>query len=349
MTRNWGLTSILLLAPVMLPAQGIELRGRVVNDSGVVVRGAVVTLSSLRYSVRPDSSGRFRLSGTAGGTLELSFSAPGYRTTSVSVTLPRSGSLSRDFQLESDGSPEPVETTRYLRGVVVDTAGTPVSFANLQLNGGRRWVATDSGRFSIPLTMGGEVSILARRIGYEAAVLRVNVDTDTVIAMQLKPTSTILPETQVLGRAAFTSLDLGGFYKRMKDTERGAQVAYFVTPEELEIRRPVNFTDAIQHFPGIRLRPGTAMLTRSGRSMNHPANLRVEDANGCPMTVYLDGVRITPVRASGGTSGLQDEQINALVAPGSTAGIEVYPRAAFAPADYPAYGQTCGVVLTWSK
>jgi hypothetical protein len=153
---------------------------------------------------------------------------------------------------------------------------------------------------------------------------------------------------------------MGGFYKRMSEVQNGARVGYFMTPEDLAIRRPQNLTDAVEHFPNIRLAPiddgkilavgGMGTVYTSADGMMSRRKFRIEDRNGCPMTVYLDRVRIQPAM-SGGTQ--VDEEINSLINPATVAGIEVYPRHMGAPVEFPAAGSNayseCGVVLIWTK
>jgi hypothetical protein len=354
------------ITPWTLRAQGTELRGRIVTEDGVPIANASVTLTAIRYAVQTDSLGRFVLSGTPGGTLDLSLVAEGFRTEAVSVVLARRGAIARDFILSPEGTPvaEAESSTRFLRGIVTDEQGNPLPYANVQLNGGRRFIANDSGHFAIPVGT-GRVQLLSRRIGYEAAILDVDAETDTTVRMQLRSVAQILPGQTVEGRREVTSLKLYGFYERMEQAQKGLNFGWYVTPEDLEIRRPVNVTDAIQHFPNIQIRPGNAEYTisisSSGSSptpLTHPRNMRIEDRSGCVLTVFLDGIRIQPsTRAIGhGYKGdrqfmgdLQDEQINALIAPGSVAGIEVYTRGLSAPPQYQPLGGTCGIVLFWTK
>lgn len=345
-------------------AQSEELRGRVVTETGTPIPGATVTLGAIRYTVRADSLGRFVLTGTPGGTLELSIAADGFRAEAVSVVLPRGRPVSRDFVLVT-GEAEPVEAEPFalLRGTVRSMDGEPLAYANIQLNGGRRVISSDSGHFALPLTTRGRLTVLARRIGYEATELVLDGPVDTLVTLRLQPLAASLPEMRVTARSPFVSLDLHGFYKRMADREKGANSGYFVTPEELEMRNPVNVTDAVEQFPNIRLRPGNAEYTIDPVSgyvhpLNVPRNMVIQDRTGCPLTVYLDGIRIQPsMRAVGnGYKGdtrfkgdLQDEQVNALVNPRSVAGIEVYPRGLSAPPEYQSIAGTCGVVLIWSR
>lgn len=346
-----NLLSILVLAAGTAPsatAQSSELRGRVVSDSGAPVAGASVTLSGIRYTVRTDSMGRFHLSGTPGSTLQLLVQARGFREQSESVVLVRGRPVVRDFVLASEETPIP-ETNpsdRVLRIHAVTTEGEPIAYVNLQVNGGRRYVSDDSGRFRIPVVPGGRASVLLRRIGFEPAEVVLPEMPDTTMRVRMSAVARTLETQIVTVRSPFVRLDLSGFYQRMMDVEKGARVGYFVTPEDLALRNPVNVTDAVEQFPSIRLRPiDDGVVGPDG--INHGDGLplarkfRIEDRNGCPLTVYLDRVRLR-----------LDDEVNTLIQPRSVAGIEVYPRGVGAPPEYPPHVQgTCnaGVVLIWTR
>lgn len=107
----------------------------------------------------------------------------------------------------------------------------------------------------------------------------------------------------------------------------------FITPEELDSRKPTILTAAVEQLPTVRIRPPPF-----GLPLNR--NLRIEDRSGCPFTVYLDRIRI----ASKG-----EYDVNQIVIPTSVAGIELYPRAIGAPPEYQANNGTCGIVLIWTK
>ena len=124
------------------------------------------------------------------------------------------------------------------------------------------------------------------------------------------------------------------------DVERGINRGYFVTPEELEQRRPSVITSAIEHLPNVRIRMIPGMK---------PYNvffLRVENGRGCPLTVYLDRIKVSPMLRRGS---LADETINTLIYPTTVAAIEVYPSHLGAPPDFPPVDNTGGVVLMWTK
>lgn len=332
-----------LMSATMAVAQA-ELRGRVVDSTGRAIAAATVTIGSLRFTLRTDSAGAFKFSGTPGSTLSLRINATGFRPDTASAVLPRGRFLERDFVLVSEDAPLPEAnpSDRVLSGRVLDPQGTLLAYANIQVNGGRRYVADDSGRFRIPITISGGLTLLVRRIGFEVGEVKLAGMPDTALTIRLVPAAVTLPETRVVA-APYRSLDLHGFYRRMAESQRGIARGWFITPEELEQRRPARVTTAVEWIPNIRIRPIPVQGT-----MNLIQNLRIEntDKGGCPLTVYLDRMVVQPTRVRGR---LVDEQVNNLVGITSLAGIEVYSQGISAPPEYPWVAGTCGVVLLWTK
>jgi hypothetical protein len=348
----------LLLAPTAeVHAQSSELRGRVVTDAGVPVVGASVTLAGIRYTVRTDSLGRFSLAGTPGSTLTLSLQATGYRDETATVVLARGRPTTRDFVLVSEAAPLPEvnRSDRTLKVRVTTLDGESIAYANVQLNGGSRYVSNDSGWLTMPFSTALPATLLVRRIGFQPTEMTVEQLPDTAVQLRMNPVATTLETRLVTVRSPFVRLDLGGFYKRMAESQNGALVAYFMTPEDLALRSPRNVTDAVEHFPNIRLAPiddgkldGAGMAHADGAMSRR--KFRIEDRNGCPFTVYLDRVRIQPSISS---SKVADEEINSMINVTSVAGIEVYPRANGAPPEFPPVNAisitSCGVVVIWTK
>ena len=362
-----GMTILLAIAvlctPVAASGQAPVLRGKVVNESGDGIAGVTVTLTSIGYSVRTDSAGAFALSGTPGSMLVFTMRAAGYRGDSGAVTLPRRGGVSREFTLVTEASapPEVNPSDRVLRGRVTDTEGAPLSYASVQLNGGRRFLADDSGRFTMPSPT-GRFSLLIRRIGFSPEELKIDAAPDTAIRVRMTAFATSLPEQRITGRAAFVSLDLNGFYRRMRDAERGVNHGYFMTPEDFEFRKPYEITQMVEGLPAVVVRkagngnPKLQILVGAPckpRTDPDPACIRIgSDMEGassarifrCVMTVYLDRVRIV-----GGVGGGTDDFINQMVVPSSVAAMEVYPRGNGAPPEFQSMNGSCGVVLIWTK
>ena len=333
--------------PLTAAAQAAELRGRVVSESGEPVAGATVTLTALGYSIRTDSLGRFALSGMPGATLELSIRASGFREDRQSVVLARRGAVTKDFSITSESTalPEVNPSDRLLRGRVTDTERYPLSYANIQLNGGRRFLADDSGRFAIPVNS-ERIRLIVRRIGFEPEEVRFDSMPDTTVRVQMRALAAALPEITVRGRAAFTSLDLSGFYQRMKDAEKGINHGYFITPEDIDFRKPNLILNMAESVPAVRVEHNILTPRKD--------ILKGLTDGGCTMTVYVDRIRIVGGMATvldkNGTSGPEraDTYVNEVVLPNHVAGMEIYPRAVGAPPQYQSHTK-CGVVLIWTK
>ena len=349
-------TLILALAGAFTPLAALgqgtsELRGRVVSETGVAIAGATITLSQIGYAIHTDSSGEFALTGTPGSTLVFTMRAAGFRADTAAVTLPRRSGVSREFKLVSEATalPEPNPSDRVLRGYVMDSEGGALAYATVQINGGRRYISDDSGRFTIQ-PPAGRFSLLVRRIGFSPEEIRFDASPDTAIRVRMTAVATALPEQRISGRSAFVSLDLGGFYRRMKDAERGINHGFFVTPEDFESRRPHLITQMAESYPAVFIRHnpldpkkdlilGTPCSTPSKYCQPVGPHLF-----RCAMTVYLDRVRIT-----GKLGNVPDDLVNELVVPSSVAAMEIYPRGVGAPPEYQPMNGSCGVVLIWSK
>lgn len=335
-----GLVAVVLtlMSPAAVEAQS-ELRGRLINSAGEPVHGAIITVTDVGFQVRADSLGRFVIAGQRGGTLKLQFSAPSYRIDTGSVVLGRSPVV-RDFTLVADDAPMPEAnpSSTMLRGRVMDDAGTPLSYANVQVNFGRRFMSDDSGRFQIPWTA-SSTTLLVRRIGFEPTELRLTELPDTAVRVAMKPIAVQLKGVVVTGASPFRSLDTYGFYGRMKDAERGINHGYFITPEDIERRRPSWITQMMEGFPTVRVCGKISKTCPAG----DPRGEFILGSNACLMTVYLDNIRIV-----GGLNG-RVSAVNELALPTSVAAVEVYPRAVNAPPQYQPLNGNCGVVLIWTK
>ena len=219
-----------------------------------------------------------------------------------------------------------------LRGRVFDESGQPLSYANVQINEGRRFVSDDSGRFQLPYAVSGTARLMVRRIGFAPAEVILQSLPDTALRVQLKPIPRELEGIVVTGGSAFPSLDVHGFYKRMQDVHRGINYGYFITPEDLERRKPNWITQMADGLPTVHVRRGS-----------RPMNDIISGGLGCKMTVYLDNIRIVG-RLNG-----RDDFVNEMVMPTHVAGMEIYPRSVVAPPQYQPLNGTCGVVLIWTK
>lgn len=331
--RRFAAVTVAMSLPGAAWAQA-ELRGRLVSAAGDPIPGATITMTGVGFRLTSDSLGRFVLSGVSGSVLRLLFQAPGYRNDTASVTLGRRP-MERDFTMigiDTSG-PESNPSANVLRGRVVDESGQPLSYANVQLNFGRRYLADDSGRFQLPFNTAGSATILVRRIGFEPAEVKLAGMPDTAVRVQLRAIPLALKGVVVTGASAYRSLDVHGFYRRMQDADRGINHGYFITPEDLARRNPAWITQMADGVaPSVRVRLGRP-----------PLKDVILGPMGCRMSVYLDNIRIVGKLGSG------DDFVNELVMPTHVAAMEIYPRAVMAPPQFQPLNGTCGVVLIWTK
>jgi hypothetical protein len=222
---------------------------------------------------------------------------------------------------------------RTVTGVVVDTSGNALPYVNVLL-GSNRLITSDSGRFSIRAPSRNAFKVMLLRIGYEPSEVTVPAGSDTTLRLAMTPVAVRLSAVQVLGVQMSSKLELRGYYDRMRDVERGINRGYFVTPEDIERRKPNFITQMFEGFPSIRV------FVRGGGIQG----AQILGTGGCRMTVYLDGVRII-----GKLNPRGEEPVNLVVKPSEIAGAEIYPRGVGAPPQYQELNGSCGIVLIWTR
>jgi hypothetical protein len=234
-----------------------------------------------------------------------------------------------------------------IRGRVVDTVGNPVAFARVTAEGESR-VADDSGRFLLRVPRTGSVGLIARRVGFHPSELRLRIATDTNIQLVMKALPASLAKVEVEAEATIVSLELAGFYARLREKERATNTGHFILPEEIERRRG-SVTQIMTGVPGLRVQRFKPPGQYSSEYMALYGNARKISRDGlCPMTVYLDRIRLQPPGGSLGRENSPPIDVNEVVSLRDVAGIEVYTRANM-PSEFALLNGTCGVVLIWTK
>jgi hypothetical protein len=149
---------------------------------------------------------------------------------------------------------------------------------------------------------------------------------DTIqVQVVMSKSAVVLNPVVVKARPRRTGRPLDGYYIRLDQRLSGGR---FITREELDRSRAGRTTDVLRRVPGVQLAPAPHSIG---------SNVVV---NGCSPTVIVDGSP-TPL-----LSGLT---IDDLLKPWMLEGIEVYPSAAEAPAEYAMYVGRCGVILLWTR
>jgi hypothetical protein len=198
------------------------------------------------------------------------------------------------------------------------------------------------------------MTLIARRIGYREwrGPVDLRGDSTPFVDVVLTPIAITL-ESMTATAAPSEPLAAVGFYDRLLDRNKGLGDAWFITPEELERRSPTRITQMLGEFPGITLLQG-----------RYNASVPMGKGGTCVMAIYVDGARFFqhPSEAVLGTTADpgQGKALGALIArggstldetvgPTSVAAIEIYPRAAQAPARFQPLNGACGVIVVWTK
>jgi hypothetical protein len=241
---------------------------------------------------------------------------------------------------------------------IVDSLGVAVPYAVVQQSNRIARVASDSGVASLALEPADSLELLVRRIGFVpfGGWVRRTSETTADYRVVLAHAPRALTAVTVEERAN-TPLARVGFYDRMERVRRGAIVAQFITPEDLEIRNPARISQVLQGINSIRVNRNSNKQILTGRT------------GSCPVTVLLDGRRALGMaeelytwegqrevaRLGGGQKGVElflavrttvDELISAM----SVTAVEIYGNAASAPTELlqNAGSAPCAIVAIWS-
>ncbi len=234
---------------------------------------------------------------------------------------------------------------------VVDSAGMAIPFALVDVNAVNGRVADSAGMLRLANMRGDTLRIHARRIGYAPFNGRVGRSAnDGVFRVVLARMTRELEAARVTAERS-TPLARNGFYDRMQRVQKGAIVGEFITPEELDQRKPMQISHVLQgrRYVHVQREGMRGRATVGGRGQ-------------CPMTILLDGHRMNNVlapnqgrnegrRMGGGFQGGDlTMSIDELVEGGSVAAVEIYPSTANAPAELIPLtgGGSCGIIALWT-
>lgn len=236
---------------------------------------------------------------------------------------------------------------------VVDPLGAPVSHALVQIVNGVRRVADADGRAEFRTRVSDSVRFAVRRLGYSPFIGPVARGDSAIYRVVLWPIAATADTIRVVATRD-TPLARTGFYDRIERAQRGATVARFFTPEELDQRNPSKLTQVLAGENMVRL----VSYNPPGNRIGRPGRVIVMGRSDCPMTILLDGQRVTGtleevVNARGGGRPGNEAtlmSIDELVPAHSIAAIEVYGSMANAPVELQtmAGARGCGIVAIWT-
>lgn len=222
----------------------------------------------------------------------------------------------------------PGPASRRFIGVVLDSAGTAVPFAELRLTAadGRRVAGTtdEAGRFSLPDIPAGPARLEVRRLGYRPYVELVTVPATGGAAegtrILLAATAAQLAGIEVSDSSSERDPALAGFYARRRNNNFG----HYLDRGQIEATHAQRASEALRAVPGVLIQPS--------RRVGNVVRVR-----GCRPTVWLDGVRIA------------DAELDEVTTVDDVAAVEIYKSLAGLPQQFVDRTNPCGAILIWSR
>ena len=201
------------------------------------------------------------------------------------------------------------------------------------------------GRFSVPVPDDGEYSVHVEHLTAFAMVdgpLSLRTTANTFVTFHLVPHPIALEEISVTVEGRSLPLARTGFYQR---EEIG--LGFFLSPEDVERRRPIRTSDLIRTVPGVQYVQANGLAGFGGYPVMSYA-LRSEffsaESMPCFPRVYVDGVVIE----QGGRGWIPSMGFDDLVQAYDVAGMEVFRSPAETPVQFGGLS-SCGVILLWTK
>ena len=221
-----------------------------------------------------------------------------------------------------------------IRGLVTDTASRPIELAQVSTERSSLTITDAMGRFELRVNGGTPGAIRVRRIGYQSREISLTA-ADTSLTVVLVPISARLEAMRAEVERTVRSLELRGFYDRLRERTIGANTGYFLTPEDVEQRNVTRPSVLVDGLPGVKI----LTVQQAGSVFGYRA---LFGSSRCPMTIYLDGTRLSELR------GTRPVDIDLIINAREIAAVEVYTRSN-APDEYRSLNGNCGVALFWSK
>lgn len=306
----------------------VTVTGTVVNEvTGEPIAGVIVLVEGLGLTFVTDAQGQFVFAEVPRGVYEIDLIHKDHARLEGDLTIDRPGSFLLAMT-PTAGSDAGLMTG--IVGVVTDqVSGDPIPEVVVNVTRAGRVARTGAeGRFSVGELAPGRHEIRFSHLGYAERTESIDVRMGRVTTAQvaLDVNAIALDPIEVTVDRRDATLEDRGFYQREEDGW-----GYFVDREDLESRNPIELTDALDRFPGVRVvynprGPGQRLL----RLRNF--------GETCSPTIYIDGIRMI---------GLGGMSINDMVDPAVVAGVEMYRGVAGRPAQY--WGSSCGVVLIWLR
>ena len=224
---------------------------------------------------------------------------------------------------------------RTVRGIVTDSAGSPVVYAQVRLGGSPATITDSLGVFEVHPRGEPPWSLEIRRIGYYAARLQLEGIPGAPLEITLDRGDAALERVMIEAELSARNLELKGFYRRLRDHASASSAMHVVMPEDVEERRAHRASLLADGLPGVRI-----LLYRFDRRRTYYS---LFGSSQCPLTIYLDGTRLNDM-----SNPRLPVDIDNLIPVRDIAAVEAYARTS-SPAQYQVLPGTCGVVMFWTR
>jgi hypothetical protein len=220
-------------------------------------------------------------------------------------------------------------TARVL-GRVTNKSGAPVAGARVGLMGTSFSTRTKAnGEFVLDSLPAGTQSIEVRQLGYSPTEQTVELSSRAPARVAVKMGDYVpeLSAVEVVSKRD-QGLERVGFSGRKRSGASG----YFITPEQIEARKAIEFTDLMTVVPGVRVQGSMGQMQLT--------STRTAGRAGC-VVVVVDGAKWEQ---------LQPGDLDSFIKPDEVAAVEVYQPGAGMPIEFSSIGGgDCMTVVIWTK
>jgi hypothetical protein len=302
----------------------------------LAVNGVRVLQKRRTLEVAADSLGNFALCGVPTGT-------------AVAIRATADGAESGEFSL---GPLDPERIARRdlilgmplsmviaagrgasIKGIVLaDSGRRPIVGADVSLvQAGRSTITNERGEFAFNDLLPGSDRLHARRLGYAATEVRVDIE-----EAERRQIDIVMAPVTILDSVAVTAHEsVRDEALRLFEEHRRMGLGRFLSPEELQAARGRKLSELINQWPGLRVAssPGDSypQSTRGVKSIV---------GEGCDVAVFFDGRLLDPKT---------DRDLDHIAPPDILAGVEWYAGVSTVPPEYARLNNHCGVLVLHSK
>lgn len=326
-------------------------RARVRNATVGLRWFAVDTVGGTRLTeptrdVRSDEDGSYGMCGLpADLTLTTAVSTGELSSGTTSLTIGHVRILRRDFYVSEELISDSAglhQGSGVLRGTVVNERGQAMVGALILLGGYGQSTRTDSlGRWTLRNVPLGTQEVSVRQLGSGALIRTID-----VLAEAMPDEHFVVPDATVLATVNVRGVNIPGRDQAGFLARRRRGFGYFVEGKEIAIRPDV--AAVLKRLPGLQVIDGMAGLTlRSTRGYQCGSPNIVID--GVPSAVWGRSSTIPLSDADAGAAPTPN-LILASLSPRDVVGVEYYPSAGEAPAQFALGGPPrCGMLLVWTS